>query len=189
MIKKYKLAVSPDAQVESDTGVKTPSLDEIRKLFTSSLREAYEAFHAPQLAKIKILTHEAFEHQKKCRENASELLALYWGPGGQSKIQSTEMENWVSKNEPFDLYFFIHLIEVAGEKANEVGYSRHKSDIARAKNAAPRAWVAAEWENRQDKEQKKSEFGRVYAKLVGIKFNLVVTAETIARDWIPKNIN
>ena len=65
-----------------------------------------------------------------------------------------------------------------------------KSDEARknaqSKNSAARAWVLEEWENRADKGQGKAAFSRQHSPLVKQKFTLLVTPDTIARDWLPK---
>jgi hypothetical protein len=65
-----------------------------------------------------------------------------------------------------------------------------KSDEARknaqSKNSAARAWVLEEWGSRADKGQGKAAFSRQHSPLVKQKFSLLVTPDTIARDWLPK---
>lgn len=65
-----------------------------------------------------------------------------------------------------------------------------KSDQARknaqSKNGEMRAWVLSEWNNRTDTAMSKAAFSRQYAALVKSKNDLIVTPETIARDWLPK---
>jgi hypothetical protein len=63
----------------------------------------------------------------------------------------------------------------------------HRARLAAmAKNEAPRAWVRIEWQDRGDKGQSKAAFARQYAALVRRRFDLDVTSDTIARDWLPK---
>lgn len=52
----------------------------------------------------------------------------------------------------------------------------------------PRAewWVVEQWLNREDKDQSKRAFAREYRVLVKRKFDLLVTEETIYRDWLPR---
>jgi hypothetical protein len=57
---------------------------------------------------------------------------------------------------------------------------------AQSKNGAARAWVLSEWEGRTDRNQGKAAFSRQYSPLVKQKFSLLVTSDTIARDWLPK---
>lgn len=65
-----------------------------------------------------------------------------------------------------------------------------KSENARIaasqKNEAPRLWVLSKWESRTDQGQAKAAFARQYAPLVKKEFGLIVTPETIARDWLPR---
>ena len=64
--------------------------------------------------------------------------------------------------------------------------SDHARRAASQKNEEPRAWVLNEWRGRGDKGQSKAAFARQYAALVKRQFRVDVTAETIARDWLPK---
>ena len=68
----------------------------------------------------------------------------------------------------------------------ETAISQKASQAAKSKNAPARAWVRNEWNNRNDKDQGKAAFARVFVLLVKKQFDLKVTAETIARDWLPK---
>ncbi|MBK6558565.1 hypothetical protein [Candidatus Skiveiella danica] len=133
----------------------------------------------------------AAEFQGKCEDDAAEFVALYWsGYDGKSNTLCLEkFERWLQDHEPLDRWFYIHLIEAAGAKALELGYSQHKSDIAKSKNAQPRAWVLSEWHNRTDKGQSKASFARQYAPIVKKRFpkdSAAVTPDTIAREWLPK---
>ncbi len=134
---------------------------------------------------------KAVEFQGKCEDDAAEFVALYWSgyDGKGNTLHLEEFERWLKEHEPLDRWFYVHLIEAAGKKALELGYSQHKSDIAKSKNAAPRAWVLSEWNNRTDQGQSKASFARQYAPMVKKRFpkdSAAVTAETIARDWLPK---
>lgn len=71
-------------------------------------------------------------------------------------------------------------------KSAKDAISNDKRRIAASKNAKQRAWVLKAWDNRTDKQQGKAAFSRVYAPLVKSEFDLLVTADTIARDWLPK---
>ena len=161
---RLSLAVSPDAVCVDENGQPIP--EPTREYFIEGL----QAIRA---------------HQAKCKADAVECLKFYFGdPRG---ISLDVLENWLAKNQPLDRWFFVHLIEVAGEKFLARSYSAHKAAIARSKNAVPRAWVLSEWASRPDIEQSKAAFGRVYAPLIKKQFRLIVNPETIARDWLPKN--
>jgi hypothetical protein len=58
--------------------------------------------------------------------------------------------------------------------------------VASQKNEAPRLWVFLKWASRTDQGQSKAAFARQYAPLVKKEFGLIVTPETIARDWLPR---
>jgi len=136
----------------------------------------------------------ASAHQDKCESDAVEFLRFYWGK--DAKQPCTELEKlteWLGKNQPLDRWFFIYLIEAAGQEALKRGVSQIASDNAKSKNARARAWVLSEWLNRDDQGQSKASFARQYAALVKTKFrdtdkgkDQTVTPETIARDWLPK---
>jgi len=49
-----------------------------------------------------------------------------------------------------------------------------------------RRWILSQWHERTDLKQSKRAFARVYRELVKKKFDIVVTEETIYRDWLPK---
>ena len=57
---------------------------------------------------------------------------------------------------------------------------------ATSKNEAPRAWVLEQWASRPDKQQGKAAFARQHVPLVKKNFGLIVTVDTVARDWLPK---
>lgn len=65
--------------------------------------------------------------------------------------------------------------------------SNHSSANASKKNAEPRAWVLAEWKIRPDPGQSKASFARQYVPLVKKRFGVLVTEDTIKRDWLPKS--
>ena len=161
-----------------------------------TLNEAL-AFHLSRYTGVdkserpKEMLKKAAAFQNKCKADAAELVALYWGgrSGSSHSVCPAEFEQWLQSHEPLDRWFYIHLIEAAGKKALEIGYSQHKSAVAKSKNAEPRAWVLSEWTNRQDRGQSKASFARQYAPMVKKRFpkdSAAVTPETIARDWLPK---
>lgn len=65
--------------------------------------------------------------------------------------------------------------------------SEDAANKASKKNAYPRAWVLTEWESRPDPGQKKAPFARQYVPLVKKRFGVLVTEDTIKRDWLPKS--
>lgn len=64
--------------------------------------------------------------------------------------------------------------------------SNEKRNAAQSKNLTERKYVLNAWESRTDKGQSKASFARQYVGLVKTKFLTDVTADTIARDWLPK---
>jgi hypothetical protein len=68
----------------------------------------------------------------------------------------------------------------------ETAISQKASQAAKSKNSVERAWVLIEWNNRKDKNQKRAAFAREFVQLVKKKFGVIVTTETISRDWLPK---
>ncbi|MBW6499738.1 MAG: hypothetical protein K0B09_15235 [Bacteroidales bacterium] len=126
----------------------------------------------------------AMAHQSKCQADATEVLKFYFNENGAINLEF--LEQWLEKNQPVDRWFFVHLIEVAGQRFLAKSYSAHKAAIAHSKNATPRAWVLEQWRNKSDQAQKKAEFARQYSPLVKKQFGLIVNPETIARDWLPK---
>lgn len=71
-------------------------------------------------------------------------------------------------------------------QAAKEAISNEKRNAARSKNSTERQFVLSAWESRTDKGQSKASFARQYAGLVKTKFLTEVTADTIARDWLPK---
>ena len=136
-------------------------------------------------ADIKASIQSAIDHQQKCIADAQFFLQFYFTESGA--IETSNMAQWLSENQPLDRWFLIHLIEIAGQRFLTQSFSSHKSEIAKAKNAIPRAWCLAQWNDRPDKEQSKAAFSRQYAQLVKSHFDLNVTPDTIARDWLPKD--
>jgi len=133
------------------------------------------------------LLEAASRHQEKCESDATEFLRFYWGEDPKQPCTELEkMTDWLWKNEPFDRWFFIHLIEAAGQEALKRGVSQIASDNAKSKNAIARAWVLTEWEKRPDKGQTKAAFSRDHVHFVKQKFGQKIDAQTIARDWLPK---
>ncbi len=59
-----------------------------------------------------------------------ECLKFYFNKDGA--IDQVFLENWLSKNQPLDRWFFVHLIEVAGQRFLDQSFSAHKSEIARS---------------------------------------------------------
>jgi hypothetical protein len=123
-------------------------------------------------------------HQTKCKADAVECLKFYFNEDNAINIEF--LENWLDKNQPLDRWFFVHLIEVAGQILFDKTYSAHRAENARSKNKIPKAWVLKQWQERSDKKQKKAEFASQYALLVKKEFDLIVKPDTIARAWLPK---
>ena len=127
---------------------------------------------------------KAMAHQSKCKADATDFLQFYFNE--DDSIELEFLESWLAKNQPLDRWFFVHLIEVAGQRFLDKSYSAHKAEIARSKNAVPRAFVLSAWADRSDRGQSKESFGKQFAPLVKKQFDLNVTSGTIARDWLPK---
>lgn len=72
-------------------------------------------------------------------------------------------------------------------QAAKQAISSDKRKIAASKNAKPRAWVREKWKNRTDKGESKASFAKQHASLVKHEFDVSVTADTIARAWLPKD--
>lgn len=126
-------------------------------------------------------------------------MALYWfnlAADAQRSGNTDEAFNWIY--EGFDALAAeatAHMWDEGSAFERENGSSdtlmkEARSAIAKnaasKKNANPRAWVQSEWEKRTDKGQSKASFARQYAPLVKREHSLLVTTETIARDWLPK---
>lgn len=126
----------------------------------------------------------AMAHQSKCEKDAIECLRFYFNEDDVINLEF--LENWLAKNQPLDRWFYVHLIELAGERFLHRSYSANCAEMASLKNAKPRAWVLSEWNKRTDPEQGKAAFARQFAPLVKKQFDLIVNPETIARDWLPK---
>ncbi len=60
------------------------------------------------------------------------------------------------------------------------------SEAARMKNADPRSFVADAWAARADAGQSKASFARMIEHEVKRRFGVAVTADRIARYWLPK---
>lgn len=65
--------------------------------------------------------------------------------------------------------------------------SDRASSAAKSKNAVAREFVVTAYNNRTDKGQSKASFSTQYAGLVKSKFQIIIGADTIARDWLPKS--
>ena len=124
------------------------------------------------------------DHQEKCKADAAACLQFYFNERGAINLHF--LEQWLAENQPLDRWFFVHLIEVAGQRFLDRSIASYRAEIARSKNAAPRAWCLSQWESRTDKGQSKASFARQYAPMVKKSFSLIVTPETIARDWLPR---
>jgi hypothetical protein len=112
---------------------------------------------------------------------------------GRKKIKASVLgmlnlhaiNDWIERNPQ---RVTAHLFFQIADAGFEVGKSHVRRERAAKKNEGPRAWVRSEWQERADKGQSKAAFARQYAALVKHRFNLqvTVTADTIARDWLPK---
>lgn len=159
----FHTTVSPDAFVCDENGQPLPQLT------NESASKMLQA---------------AMQHQSKCKADAIEVLRFYFNESGSIDLEF--LEHWLKKNQPLDRWFFVHLIEVAGQIFLNKSVSAHKAKIARSKNATARAWVLSQWRESTDPGQGKAAFARVYVPLVKKEFGLRVTSDTIARDWLPK---
>ena len=71
--------------------------------------------------------------------------------------------------------------------AVEFGASRHQRDVAMAKNAAAREFVRGAWRDRDLLSESKASFARRHVSIVLKKYRTKITADTIARDWLPSS--
>lgn len=94
-----------------------------------------------------------------------------------------KLNSWLSMNLESVTPVFLHLL---CRLAHKSGRKHIKAKAASLKNEPIREWVMNAWKNREDKGQSKAAFSREYVKLVKHKFGQLVTAETIARAWLPK---
>ena len=163
MVFKLNPEIGPDAFVCDEHGNAIPDVDDVS--FRTQLQSAAD-------------------HQEKCKADAVACLQFYFNKDGAIKLQF--LGQWLDENQPLDRWFFVHLIEVAGQRFLNHSYSADKAAIARSKNAKPRAWCLKQWQNRSDTAQRKTEFARQFAPLVKRHFGLIVSPNTIARDWLPK---
>jgi hypothetical protein len=131
---------------------------------------------------------EAF--QARCRRHAQEILDLYWRgfdkPKRSIQLAPGEIADLLDPELACEPWFVLHLIQQAGERMLTVGTALQAAERASAKNRAARDWVLNEWTSRSDKGQSKAAFGRMYPPLIKKKFDLDVTPEQIAREWLPK---
>ena len=70
---------------------------------------------------------------------ADEFLDFCCGGTDNRTSEIKKMREWVIKNQPLDHWFLLRLIELAGERALELGYSERASNAAKSKNLEPRA--------------------------------------------------
>lgn len=160
---QFRDALPPGAFVTDENGVVPPELN---------------------AEEVCSLLKNAAAHQAKCKADAAEFLQFYFNEVGAIDLRF--LENWREKNQPLDRWFFVHLIEVAGRHFVDKSFSMHKADIARSKNKGARAFVLEQWQTNNDPGQSKAAFARQLVPLVKRAFDLVVTPDTIARDWLPK---
>lgn len=152
-------------------------LAEARALLAPLSPKALRALAAPALA-----------HQQDCEDQAAAVLRMYWGNVDNAHVMDLKaMDDWLDTNEPLSRWFLVHLIQQAGEKALRLGYSQHKAEIARNKNATARAWVQKQWADRSDKLQSKEQFALQVRHQLKREFDLDITPGTIAHAWLPKN--
>jgi hypothetical protein len=116
--------------------------------------------------------------------DAEHWVSLYWNVNRHHKTTLSDMHDRLASKPILDPWQIIHLIEAAGNEALKRGYSKHKSQIASAKNKEPKEWVQGEWAKVEDKRGKKASFAREHSNLVQKKFNLTVTADQIAKVWL-----
>lgn len=91
--------------------------------------------------------------------------------------------DWNADDKPDERSVWHFLVSDESTKAARSQIARSS---AMAKNAKPRAWVVKQWRDRSDAGQSKAAFARQHAALVKTNYRIEVTAETIARDWLPK---
>lgn len=99
------------------------------------------------------------------------------------------INSWLTDIDTFGYGHETSAIDVAPPVSliREVVRSWDAGEKASKKNAEPRAWVLTEWESRPDLGQSKASFARQYVPLVKQRFGVLVTEDTIKRDWLPKS--
>lgn len=107
----------------------------------------------------------------------------FFHPNTGGPLNFEKVQSWLDENP--DLVTPEFLFKIAAI-AFKLGQSQVKRMQASAKNMDARAWVLAQWHARTDTGQKKASFARQHAALVKKQFDLDVTPDTIARDWLPK---
>lgn len=109
------IILGPDGLLdEFGQPLKGPILDEFGQPFKEMSKDEF----------IKELEN-GIAFQKKITEDAEKFLSFYWTKDGPIDLPS--MEKWLEKNQKLDRWFFIRLIELAGQKAIDIGVSRHLS--------------------------------------------------------------
>jgi hypothetical protein len=128
---------------------------------------------------------ELLKFHQKSFDDASKLVSLYWGHDPKAPVTDTQkIQDHLAGNPITSWWQIIYLIEAAGFAALQLGYSKHKADIAKARNSEPRQWVRDEWSKKKDKAGNKASFSREHANLVHKKFKVKVQSETIYKKWL-----
>ena len=117
------------------------------------------------------------------------LMAAIEDPAIQQNPEAVKViDSWLTN---VDFFGFGHkTAECVAPSEKLISEWVRSSDAAKKaskKNAEPRAWVLTEWQGRPDLGQSKASFARQYVPLVKQRFGVLVTEDTIKRDWLPKS--
>ena len=155
-----------------------------------ALRIAPQPTQEPNLVD---LIAELERHQQQVLERWMAVFDRERITSGSDKEAASRAAHLIAQNEgekPGHVWTMIRqslALRTPDEQAAKQAISQRAADIARQKNAGPRAWVLKEWEDRPDLGQSKASFARQYVPLVKKHFDLLVTEDTIKRDWLPKS--
>ena len=73
--------------------------------------------------------------------------------------------------------------------ATECGARQHQRKAAMAKNASAREFVQNAWRSRATLSESKASFARRHVGIVLKRYQTTITADTIARDWLPREVD
>ena len=126
--------------------------------------------------RLALLLNPLVERISGGEEHARQLMKLH----DEGTLE--DLETHLRKHPP-SAYAVMWLIDQASKQA----LTERQRASAKGKNAKARQWVVEQWASEGTQYDSKADFSRIHATLVEQRFALKVTAEQIARDWLPKN--
>jgi hypothetical protein len=120
----------------------------------------------------------AIDHQAECEGKADEVIEMCGG----TTFELAKLREWVRENGELSPWVLFNVVD----KVRTLTLSESQRDRARRRNAASRAWVEDQWKSRQDQNQSKAAFSRVYATLIKKQFPKAdpITSRTIETRWL-----